>query len=173
MIQRKRRSRAGFTLIEILTVLTITTFILASVGIVISSLHRLNRKLRDDFPADAQLARLGIQFRSDIHASQKIELIDANESNVGLLLTTAEGHNIEYRSDQNRIARNVTRGDQAKRREEFVLRRGAEVDWSLVSDSTLATLSIRRHSGQIPGSIDDLRVTTFTAAVNLDQPTRK
>lgn len=171
MSQQKRR-QTGFSLLEILTVITLTTFILASVSIAINSLHRVNRKLRDSLPADAQLTRLGLQFRTDVHTSQKMETIVGKETNVGILLTAAQDRTIEYRTEQDRITRIATRGGQTERREEFLLKSGSEIDWSLNSDASLATLSIRRHSGQIAGSNDDLQVTTITSAVNLDQLTR-
>jgi type II secretory pathway component PulJ len=166
------KSPPGFTLIEMITVISLSSFVLVSVAMAISSLHRLNRKLRDDLPAAANVTRLGLQFRSDVHASQQIEIVSKDPASPLLRFTLGNNRTIEYSSDQNRISRIVQNGGQTERREEFVLPPQSEFRFSIDSESSLATISVQRHTGQVPDGADDLHVTTITAAIGLDHQSR-
>src|SRR5688572_21403513 len=120
MTWRKVKLRLGFTLVEMITAISLSSFVLVSVAVAISSLHRLNRKLRDELPIAANVTRLGLQFRSDVHGAKQ-GVITNDPAPPVLRLTLFDDRTIEYSSAQDRIYRIVRNGGQTERREEFKL----------------------------------------------------
>lgn len=169
----KAARRFSFTLVEMVTVLAMVTLVMTSVAVTISSLHRLNTKLRDEFPTSAAVAGLGMHLRSDAHAARQAALVTGSQGDSVMRLTMPDQRIIDYSASQARASRTVRHGDQIERNEVYVLPRGSELIWSVSDDAIpLVTLTIQRHVGKSPGAVDDLRETTITAAVGLDHATR-
>jgi prepilin-type N-terminal cleavage/methylation domain-containing protein len=170
--QVRPKLRQGFTLIELVTVVGMVSLVMTSLAVAISSLHRVNRKLRDEYPAAAAVAKLCSQLRLDVHGARQAELV-TDAGRPLLRLTRPDQRIVEYGMKQDRASRIVRLEDQIERQEYFLLARGSELEWTLDSDSSpFVTLRIRCHAGRAPGASDDVRTRVVVAAVGLDHTVR-
>lgn len=166
-------NRAGFTLIEMVAVMGVTAFILVSTAVTISSLQRLNRKLRDDIPANARVSRLALQFRTDVHSAREMTLEKNALGRSVLRLTVEPDRVMEYRTEQGQISRVARGGPQPEHQETFQLPHGSQVELSMEEDSkSLVSLTIRRPAGKIVGATDDLQTTTILATAGWNRVAR-
>ena len=170
---KNSRLRGGFTLIEMVAASTMLVFVMTAVAMTISSLYRLNSKLRDEYPATAALVSLELRLRTDVHAAQKATVETREKAPAVLRLTFADDQSIEYSAKESRVYRHARTGEKLVRPEIFAIPRGSEVGW-LVSDSErpLVTTTIQWHAGKLPGATDDRQVARIISIVGWDQATR-
>jgi type II secretory pathway component PulJ len=167
------RPRCGFTLIEMVAAGTMLVFVLSAVAMTISSLHRLNSKLRDDYPASAALVSLELRLRTDVHAAKQATVETGEKVPPILRLVLADDQTIEYSAKESRVYRYVKTGDKVVRPEIFAIPRGCEVGWSISdSESSLVTATIQWHAGKLPGANDDLRVAKIISVIGWDHAKR-
>lgn len=119
--------RRGVSLVELLIVISVATVI---VGICATTIHLLLRSERDQSRAlrtAATLSRLSEVFREDVHATSKavIEAVDGKAAH--LTLTDADGRQIVYLPEENRLQRIETARDVEVHRDTYHFPSGTSV----------------------------------------------
>lgn len=102
------RTRRGYTLIEMLTVIMLLSSLLGIGSVLIHRMVRAERAGREALAESAMLARLADEFRRDAHRARSATL-DPD----GLTLTLPDDARIEYRIDEGaaQVRRHVTGAD--------------------------------------------------------------
>ena len=125
-------SRGGFTLIEMMVVITILVFLLASVGIALGTLFRAQSELQDELIAANTTSRLAAQLHADAHLASAAEITrEGTTTRVRFLLPNAE---INYVTHPRRIVRTVVQGETESHREVFSLLEGTTATWELTAE---------------------------------------
>lgn len=157
------RTRAGFTLIEMVLVIGATSIIL---GLCAGTLHALlgvHRSSREHLADATTVGRLALQFRRDARAATGAKVIgDAGPAAKGLELTLPDGETIAYRADEGGLIRAESRPDEDGRRDQFFLPRRGATGFEVADDrgASLAVLILTRPAGgtRIGEHIRDLRI---------------
>ena len=141
----RARRRRGFSLVELMIVMTIASVSIGLVGVCLQGLYRAEQRTRQQMTRRAALTQLGLRFRSDAHEAARVELAEQAkpEDTVGLVLTAQAGHTVTYHADGGQVERTVQRGGQVVHHDAFRLP-GVQVAWELqaVGDQTLAAAVI-------------------------------
>ena len=141
--------RRGYSLIEMIVVMTIATVIVGLAAAMLHLLLRTERNGRQQMHRSAALARLADQFRSDVHAAAHQPVPDdANPSCWTFELKA--GRNVQYRGQAGQIERVETLGGKIERRESYALPPDATV-WIATpanSQPAVATLIVRESSNR-------------------------
>lgn len=168
--------RSGYTLVEVLVVVTITSLILTSVGVTLSSLFRVEGQLRSGGAEQAILGRLTLQLRGDAHRATAAEPLRGAESDQGFVLRLPDDATAEYRVTSRGVRRTLQRGDQREHHELFRLAQGGEAraDIRREADATIVTLRIDRRSspeprGIVPAARQAVASTCIEAVVGLNR----
>src|SRR5262245_9002199 len=74
----RQRRRAGFTLVEMMIVISLSSIVLATIGIVFQGLRSAQRAIGDHQTAIDSIARLAQQFRADVHSAEAAEIAAAD-----------------------------------------------------------------------------------------------
>jgi len=136
--------RRGYSLIELVVVMTIATVIVGLAAAMLHLLLRTERNGRQQMNRSTALSRLADQFRSDAHAAARQPVPDdANPSCWTFELEA--GRNVQYRAQAGRIERVETLGEKIERRESYALPPDAAVSIATPADSqpAVATLIVR------------------------------
>ncbi len=174
-IQRDR-ARA-FTLIEMVTVITLISILLGLSSMVLQRLIRAERSGREALEDRATVARLDGRFRDDVHEALRAR-VESSESgrDDGLILDLTAGEQVVYRvqdgaltmsrraSVENKADGKGADPDPVTRSEtyRFHSRRQPRFDLDTSEDVTIATLALDRTEGD---PADDV---TLDAVVGLD-----
>jgi len=127
---------AGFTLVEVLLVVSLSSIVLCTVGVIFHSLHSAQRSLGEHQTAIDNIARLADQFRADVHSASSAAIMPAAQfgdqsSNDVFKLSQSGQKEIEYATDGNCVTRVVKSGDQITQRESYALPERCQVQWRL------------------------------------------
>lgn len=132
---RRPRRRTAFTLVELLLIVTIFTFLLAGVAVALGTLLRAKGQLQDDLERSSQVARLVKQLRADAHRA-----VTAEEPDDTTIVFHSQQMQIKYLTETNRIVRTIVDGEETLHREVFPLATKTSIRWE-VSESTPPLLS--------------------------------
>jgi len=125
--------RRGFTLVEMLVVITVFAFLLASVALAIGTLFRAQGELQDELAQAHIGSRLAAQLRADAHLATSAEVVeDGDTANVRLSLPNAT---VNYATHPRRIIRTVAHGETEAHREVFPLLDGTTTRWELPDEA--------------------------------------
>jgi len=147
------KRRAGYSLIELVVVMTVGAMMLGVAVGLLAMLLRTECAARDHLYHCTVLGRLADQFRRDAHA--------ANAGNVDgpqrMQLELALNRTVTYHRRPGRIVRVEQVGQTAERRESFALPPAATASFEVHIDTTptIASLAITRttgESGQLPSA---------------------
>ena len=101
---------------------------------------------RDQAVSTATLARLGEQFRADVHAAETVSQAKKGEGQVLWTMKLPDDQRIEYEPRDNTLRRTEYRGDQVHARDAFAL---PAADWRLelkpAENPVEASLLIKRE----------------------------
>ncbi len=123
------KKRAGFTLIEICTVIVVLSVVLTIGASVVHALLDVNRAARQGLADQVARGRLAETFRGDVHASDDFRAVSDAEDNsaaVGWELKQADGAAIVYRLEEDRLVRSMKTPATATH-ESFALAKGTTV----------------------------------------------
>lgn len=155
--------RGGFTLIEMLIVITVFVFLLASAAMAIGTLFRAQGELQAELIEGNTLSRLSAQLRADAHLANSAEMTD--EANLQLHLPTSQ---ISYETQPRRIIRTVTQGESAAHREVFSLMEGTTALWELSTEQpAFITLTTSFVSPALRESVARPREHRITTSIGL------
>jgi prepilin-type N-terminal cleavage/methylation domain-containing protein len=180
IVRKTARGQAGFTLVEVMLVISLSSIVLCTVGVVFHGLRSAQRALGEHQTAIDNIARLAEQFRTDVHSAASVETTPAaesgdNESPNDMLKLAQPGEKvIEYAADGNCVTRVVRSGDQITQRESYALPERSQVRWQLddLSGSTAkrASAHLSYPLGDQELKFSDQRQLRIDAIVNLRGP---
>ncbi len=158
--------RRGFTLVEMLVVVTVFAFLLASVALAIGTLFRAQGELQDELAQASNASRLAAQLRADAHRASTAEVVQEGETtNVRLTLPSAT---INYATHPRRIIRTETQGDTETHREVFRLLEGTTTRWEVSAESpAFVTLTTSYRSPQLREGVALPREHRVEASIGL------
>jgi prepilin-type N-terminal cleavage/methylation domain-containing protein len=117
------RRRLGYALIELMVVMTVTAIILTLSAGMIHLLLKLERSSRTASEQANDLARLGRDFRADVHASiEDYTTLEAVPKRFGanrMRLKVSENRTVEYQVRPGDILRTVREGDKVRHFETY------------------------------------------------------
>jgi prepilin-type N-terminal cleavage/methylation domain-containing protein len=181
-ISRKaaRGQTAGFTLVEVMLVISLSSIVLCTVGVIFHGLRSAQRALREHQTAIDNIARLAEQFRADVHAAASAKITPAAKSGDSesppdmLKLSQTREKDIEYAADGNCVTRMARLGDQITQRESYALPAQCQVQWRLDelsgSPAQRASAHLRYPLGDQGLEFSDQRQLRIDAIVNLRGP---
>jgi prepilin-type N-terminal cleavage/methylation domain-containing protein len=141
-----RGRAAGFTLVEMLMVISLLSIVLCTVGVIFHGLRSAQRAIGDHQTAIDGITRLAEQFREDVHSAASAEILaggaDAAAATAEpveekgsprdmLKLSQPNESEIDYQFDGGRVTRVVRSGDQITQRESYGLPERCQVQWLL------------------------------------------
>jgi hypothetical protein len=157
------RSRRGITIIEVIVVMTGVATLLGLCAVTLQLLLRLSADGQSRLAAAAVLERLASQFRADVHAADKVEVVEkaggppakANEPSApaaSLRLATGSRLLVTYEARSGRVDRIETGTGRPTRHESYALDRGAVVRFEHRDDGPLRFLAmvVTARSGKPP-----------------------
>jgi prepilin-type N-terminal cleavage/methylation domain-containing protein len=133
--------RRGYSLIELVVVMTIATVIVGLAAAMLHLLLRTERNGRQQMHRSAALARLADQFRTDVHAAARQPVPDDANPSCWTFEMEA-GRNVQYRAQAGQIERVETLGGQIERRESYALPPDATVLIATPVNSKLAVATL-------------------------------
>jgi prepilin-type N-terminal cleavage/methylation domain-containing protein len=109
--------RGGFTLVELLVVISVLAIILPMAGGTVFFLLRAQSQSAETLRDAMAITQLSHTFRSDVHVARAARMpADA----AGCVLELDESHRIVYHAESNGfVSRTVRRGEAVERREQF------------------------------------------------------
>src|SRR4051794_4375248 len=156
MTPDQKINRRGVSLAELLLVMSSFTVILATSGVLLHRVMRIDTQSRAFADAERACTRLSHQFRQDVHEATAAEL-SASRLTKGLFLRLLLPNNrtIEYGREQDRILRTVRTAEKIVARDEFAFESTAvlTIDQSqspnrIVLSIATPTLDLADHSNQ-------------------------
>jgi prepilin-type N-terminal cleavage/methylation domain-containing protein len=114
------KRRRGFTLIEMVAVVTIGTVLMGIAVLLLHSLLKSHDSGREHINYYRTLNRLAEQFRSDAHATEKTSSADDGKT-FDFLPNAADSAKIRYQLLPGRIDRTELKGEKAVRQDSYKL----------------------------------------------------
>jgi prepilin-type N-terminal cleavage/methylation domain-containing protein len=112
--------RSGFTLIEVLVVVSLMAVILPMAAGTIFFLLRAQSQSADGLRDAMGLTQFSHTFRTDVHASRSVHAGGSQTAPDGLVLELGDSRTIEYRAEPSGLVRRTERhGEVVERREQF------------------------------------------------------
>ncbi len=122
-MNRRTSQHTGFTLVELLVVMTIFLLLLSSVALALGSLFQAQGNLQDELIEANVMARLAEQLRTDSHLATSAEV--TNEDEVAVLnLFLPNSATVTYRLQPTRIVRTANSNGDVEHRDIFRLLEG-------------------------------------------------
>ncbi len=145
--------RRGFTLIEMVAVITILGTLLGLCAGTIHLLMRLDRSGRAASEEAADLARLARDFLGDAHAAPPTD--PAGRSPDRMTLDLGDGRTVEYQVRPGDLLRTAREGDKVRRREVYrrPSRTSARLDVTPDGPRSIAALILDRPADGPDGSL--------------------
>ena len=160
----------GYTLVEMMVVVAITSLVLSSVAVALHSLYRVDRRMRSHMVNTTTLTRLSLQLRRDAHRAVSVEKIDGENGVSKLMLALTDGNVVQYEAGPGRLLRIARSGEDVRHREVYRLPKKAGVRWKTEAERIPAfvSLEIVYQTGLIDDATDARRVDRIDAIVGLN-----
>jgi prepilin-type N-terminal cleavage/methylation domain-containing protein len=162
--------RRGWTLVELLVVITIMSVLLATVAVMVQTIMRQQRSFGQGVTQQRTLGLLARQIRHDIHAAIRVESVAAEQTGgnqetqedeekketTAIRCTWPDGRSVSYQLHSGQLLRVIRQsGQEEATRQPFPLPPGAEI--RLVETDAgkppLATIEISYFAGRtVPAS---------------------
>jgi prepilin-type N-terminal cleavage/methylation domain-containing protein len=156
--------RKGFTLIEMLVVLSLLAVILPMAGGTVFFLLRAQSQSADDLRDSMALSQLSHAFRSDVHAARRARTAEGPAVDGGIVLELDPTRTIEYQAEPNGfVRRTVRRGKVVERREQFRVG-GARPKFELADSGREVAVTILPR---VRGSVSADGPTTQTSGIRI------
>jgi prepilin-type N-terminal cleavage/methylation domain-containing protein len=121
-----RPLRKGFTLVELLAVITVSSFVLGLCVATVYALMRMEQAGRARLAEGASLGRLSLTFRDDVRAATGARPSAGDDRNPARLeLALPEGRTVEYQARRGELLRTERSGGKVDHMDRFRLTAGA------------------------------------------------
>ena len=143
--------RSGFTLVELMVVISMVAVLISLAGMTFHLLLRSEKQVSQSFVTERAISQLAVLFRTDCHQAESSVLTSDRETGVNeLALSDAKGLRVRYIASATGLIRLGIDGDQVVSREDFRLPE-CRVSFSSGrgSDDTFQTLLIERPGASI------------------------
>jgi type II secretory pathway pseudopilin PulG len=140
---RSGKSRCGTTLVELLVVIALSSFVLVTSAVVLQTMYQVDSQIRDDVALYASLSRLSIRLREDVHAANGPHLASAaNTQDAKLVLSTSDTQVTTYEILPGEITRTVQDEDQVIHRDSFRLGEDHPASWNVHDRDDVKLISV-------------------------------
>ncbi len=148
-----RTQRKAFTLIEVITALTVLSTIFGTMLLTLHAMQKTSRGFTEGLTATTQQQRFVTQLRRDAHQAQKAVLkrVDPDDTKDLLLeLTLANGQVVEYRLFASQIERHIRSSEAIVAQDSYHVAPVLDKGWSLDTSRPfpLLTLYLNQISGR-------------------------
>lgn len=151
-----RPRRPGFTLIEMLVAMSVITVALTAVALTLHSLYGVDRRLRDGMAAEANLERLTLALRADVHSAVEAQLAaDDSGRESALVLSLPADRSVTYTFRPHGIERLAIR-EGRESREAYRVDSSAAA-WEIAAEKTPARVTLRFPPADISRRTSNLR----------------
>jgi prepilin-type N-terminal cleavage/methylation domain-containing protein len=152
-MSRTPSSRRGFTIVELMLVVSAVSLVLGLCAGLLHVLLRLDRIGRSHLAETATVGRLARQFRNDVHAATGAKRLDVGDGPASKLeLNLPGGRIILYEGREHALIRTQHQRDENDRRETYALP-SCQGPWFFVQDADQkAWVSLRLPRGAGPDS---------------------
>jgi len=144
--------RKAFTLVELLTVMTVFSAIFGTVMLTLYAMQKTSRGFSEGIATSAQQQRFDTQLRVDAHQSREAELKKANSEDTAptlLELTLSDNQVVKYQLYEDRIERQAFASGNVVHHEFFSVSPVLGQGWSLdqVRPFPLLSVQLNQNSG--------------------------
>jgi type II secretory pathway pseudopilin PulG len=193
-----KADRTAFSLVEMVVVIALSSFVLGAVGALISGAIRIERSATDHRTTLDALSQLAQQFRSDVHAAKSVEFatfesmessdaqatddLDASaaqpKDRSKFTANLGDNQRVEYIVRITGIDRAVMTGETITQRESYALPHDAAIGWEVAPASTsaeiahrLASLIVNYRTGSVGSALAAPRQLRIDAVIGLKPQT--
>ncbi|MBC8353048.1 MAG: prepilin-type N-terminal cleavage/methylation domain-containing protein [Planctomycetes bacterium] len=157
--------RTGFTLVELLVVLTVFTFLLASVALAIGTLFRAQGELQNELAQATVASRIAAQLRADAHFATSAEMIEEGDVDI-VRLVLPNATKVDYATHPRRIIRTVTTSESETHREVFSMLEGTTTSWDISTETPVfITMTMSYRSPELREGVARPRQSRVEASV--------
>jgi prepilin-type N-terminal cleavage/methylation domain-containing protein len=150
------KNRPGFTLIETLTVLVVTSVLLGTAAGLLHTVFQWQQHGHEGLRQRLAMDRLARQFREDAHTASGLTAaevsMDGQKKLPGWRLQLAGNRTVQYWVAGDALARSEREGDKTVSREAFALPPGAKVEIGLQGDGKPALARLRITAATEPSA---------------------
>ena len=119
---RNQVLRTGFSLIEVMVVITMLTVIMSLTGMTFYLLIRTERVVSESFVTERAISRLAVQFRDDIHRADTTTIMgDRDAATSELVLDLKSGSRIRYVASKHGLSRQLFEKEKMLSRDDFLV----------------------------------------------------
>lgn len=165
--------RPGNTLVEMVIVVTVLSFVLSAAALSLHLLYRSESQLREELRTTRNLDRLSRRWREDVHAAVSAQQVDSSgegpSATAGIDVVLPGGDTVEYRAEAGAVRRTVRRDDAVVHRDTFLLgdERGATWAESTAGEVRMLSLVVTRR---LPSDQEGPAPIKFDAALRASPP---
>lgn len=147
----RRCRRAGTTLVELIVVIALVTFLLSATAISLFSLYQIDSRVRDNLDLLTSDSNFSVQLRQDAHAARRAKVVGA-ESEADqvkaseLTLEFSQDKQIVYATKGPRVERLVKRNGKVVHRDSFAMAEGTTVTWKVASVAGKSILELNSRA---------------------------
>lgn len=121
----QRSSRGGFTLMEMLLVITAIAALSATGAVLIGLLMSAESRGTEEFVVQTTMSRLARQLRTDVHGAVSADVTAAGDAaDAQLNLQLGDESTVRYVAEEGLVIRELDRGGNGRSRDEYVLPEG-------------------------------------------------
>jgi prepilin-type N-terminal cleavage/methylation domain-containing protein len=171
-----RSIRRGFTLVEMLAVMTVFSVTMSVIILTLHALQKAGDRAHANVSAGVELDRFATQLRADAHAARTFTLSPTEPAHSAasvLTLTLPDQQIVEYQLTSDQIQRLVRSGDVDQHRESYRVRPVLGKGWAVnvIKDPSAPLITINLQPAQSRGNHPrGLAPLNVNAAVGLISP---
>ena len=151
MTRSQRKNSRGFSLIEMITVITLTTFLIALAVGSINVLMKVEQSGRRRTVEAGTADMFARAFRSDVRAAHKVDQAD-EELHPDLTLTRPDGVTVVYHAEPGEVKRSELKDGKETRKMNFRMPKRSAAGFQVVKDHGLTVIGLVYDRESAPNS---------------------
>ena len=158
--------RPGYTLVEMLAVMAVMAVVFSALGVSFHIASVSVRGIQSTSQRDAQLHRLTMQVRSDLHAALSADVENgaeaAERADSILHIQLPHEQTVYYRTIERGMVRELRQGNELQQHEEYRIPGLENVSWSIDRERSkplvALTISRRRSESVQDAPVDEVQI---------------